>query len=297
MFFTVLLSGALIVRWYQHESGSAGSVISTDDGFPDLANTSRKQESTESPTASAGGIRDDVDLRDPAVTTRYVNGSDTALNGMELVENADRILLARPTGPESSWMRRRGYPSYDEWRARGMVSTEDLEARVSHGDLIAAAMLADRLADSNPQRAEALLETALDLGSVFAATRLAEHAARDNAAAAAKGEPARYDGIVAFSQLAALLGDYRATDLQTALMGMKSLPPGQLGLSTRQAFKRIEAINAARRQRGLPDLAIAIRPGLAEWNIAVHGNDTPVETIRIDCRTRPDLCAQTSKSP
>ena len=95
-------------------------------------------------------------------------------------------------------MRRHGYPIYDEWIRRNEILLEELERRAARNDVAAQIMLADRLSDTHPNRAEQLLDQALSAGSAFAAGVLADQLSTP---AATSNSPSR--GRVKIPQLSA----------------------------------------------------------------------------------------------
>lgn len=222
--------------------------------------------------------------------------SDDLLDTQELGTNSVDDLLARPTSAEAAWMRRHGYPTYDEWMRRGEIPLAELEHRAARGDVAAQIMLADRLGQTHPNRAEQLLEQALSSGSAFAASVLADQlSARAQSEKNPRLASVYRNNIYRLGQIASVLGDWRASEQIPLRNGVAVTNAFNTSVAIRSAFQFLEETNAQRRQAGLPQLQPSIRPGFLEWQQLTRGSSTPPETVVIDCGARPDLCVPTSR--
>ena len=230
----------------------------------------------------------------PAAPAAAPERSDELLDMQHLGTDSVDNLLARPTSAEAAWMRRHGYPIYDEWIRRNEILLEELERRAARNDVAAQIMLAERLSDTHPNRAEQLLDQALSAGSAFAAGVLADQL---STRALAETDPRLVslyrDQIFRLGQIAALLGDYRVSE-QIVLRNVQIPVDGYtLSRAMYGAHLFLSETNAQRQRTGLPPLQPSIRPGFDAWNLLLHGPRP--ETISIDCSARPDLCVPVSR--
>ena len=179
---------------------------------------------------------------------------------------------------------------------RNEIPLAELELRAGRGDVVAQIMLADRLHLTEPNRAEQLLEKALSTGSAFAAGVLADQL---SARALAETDPRRAslyrNEIFRLGQIAALLGDYRASEQIVLRNGQIPTDGYQLSRAMYAAHLFLSETNAQRQRTGLPPLQTSLRPGFDAWNRSLNG--PPPETITIDCTARPDLCVPVGRKP
>lgn len=232
-----------------------------------------------------------------AKTAESTKASDALLDAEQLRAESLDNLLARPTNAEAAWMRRHGYPTYDEWLHRNEIPLAELEHRAARGDVAAQIMLADRLGQTHPNRAERLLEQALSSGSAFAASVLADQlSARAQSDKDPRLASVYRNNIYRLGQIASVLGDWRASEQIPLRSGVAVTNVFNTSVAIRSAFQFLEETNAQRRQAGLPPLQPSIRPGFLEWQQLTRGSSTPpAETVVIDCGARPDLCVPTSR--
>ena len=288
-----IVAVSLVYGWFaMRPAGNSGAIERASNS------SGQRQRSDADPSAPA--LKDDAvaDIEDALpvanATTAGTSKLDDVASRAQLGTDSVDNLLAHPTGPEAAWMRRNGYPSYEEWMRRNEIPLAELELRAGRGDVVAQIMLADRLHLTEPNRAEQLLEKALSTGSAFAAGVLADQL---SARALAETDPRLVslyrDQIFRLGQIAALLGDYRVSE-QIVLRNVQIPVDGYtLSRAMYGAHLFLSETNAQRQRTGLPPLQPSIRPGFDAWNLLLHGPRP--ETISIDCSARPDLCVPVSR--
>lgn len=242
-------------------------------GMPAPSSVASPQASEPTPSLSATSAASDHELLGPH----------------EFAGEAERdLVLVAQTPEEAHWLSQRGYPRLSEWRARASLSTEELEARTAAGDLVASAMLAERVAaEGDFRRAEDLVTEAQVRGSVFASIVFAKitndkFATKYQRTATGLEKNTWAAGLaLAPLQYASLMGDYRASDVIRSL-NMPRQGFASISSSMSMAHVMLEQHNRERAQRGLPPLIPAMRPGALAWHDARINNppDSPIVAWR-----------------
>jgi hypothetical protein len=232
-----------------------------------------------------------------AASTRRTATADAFLSREELRSQSVDNLLARPTAAEAAWMRRSGYPTYDEWIRRHEIPISELEFRAARNDVVAQVMLGDRLGQSQPARAAQILEQALSAGSAFAAGVLAQQLSEQKQTSSPSDSARLRNEIFRLGQTASVLGDWRASEQIALRNGIDVTDAYNTSGAIRSAFLFLAETNAERQRMGLPPLQPTVRPGFLEWWQLTRGSLTPPETVLIDCSARPDLCPRLNKKP
>jgi hypothetical protein len=192
--------------------------------------------------------------------------------------------LVAQTPEEAAWLERRGYPRASEWAERERIDLAELQRRSDSGDTVAMSMLADRLAAAGDMSgALRLLEKAFSQGSVFSqniqARVLAEHIdANPHVTASGRKLPRSKATVLTAVQIAALLGDYRTSDLLMSL-DLGRVAPQELSAAMSTAHAVIAQTNAARATQGLPPILPAPRPG-AQASFEASLNRQPIRRWR-----------------
>ncbi|PPJ43126.1 MULTISPECIES: hypothetical protein [unclassified Pseudoxanthomonas] len=215
----------------QEEEAPRGHTLSADNGAP-------------AAQGSAGTVMPNGALGAPGET------SLPALH-RERIEVGDALWEAT-TPEQAAWLNRNGFPTSQQLAAFNGAKAAQLPSdglARSPADVTAAESVA--MSDpSSKAQALSVLKNASEAGSSYALQSLAR------IAQLSEGDPVKAEG---YYRAAILRGDW--------LVGLRETPrlsPEQNYAADLRAFRIIAQINLSRRQRGLPPLAMDVRPGANE---------------------------------
>ena len=197
------------------------------------------------------GERDVPNIAVQSADSAAVPGTPRAAsNGRYIVSMGDPFLEPRSEA-EVAWLRRNAYPNAAALEdAARFASDFHLDKRdgIEGIEILAAEQFARQHPDNRPRAIEFLNEAAIS-GSIYALETLARLSV----------SPADPVMAEAYYRASALRGNWNAN-----MRIRPDMTPDQDILANLLAHQVLENLQAQRRQRGLPDLRVDTRPGLAE---------------------------------